>query len=82
MQIRRRRKKKKKKKKKKQKKEKKRKHTSFKPQYKMLIKTSMGALVTDRTFLILNSRVDNVISASKPMTKVTVARQSPRMVKC
>lgn len=58
------------------------KHTPLRPQYKILIRTSMGALVTERIFLTLNSRVDMVMSASSPITKVKVARLKPRIVKC
>lgn len=57
-------------------------HTPLRPQYKILIRTSIGALVTDRIFLTLKSRVDMVISARSPITKVKVARLKPRIVKC
>lgn len=56
--------------------------TPLSPQYKTLIKTSIGALVTERMFFDLNRRVDSVRSASSPVTNVKVARQRPRMVKC
>lgn len=54
----------------------------MRPQYKILIRTSIGALVTERMFFSLKRRVDKVISASRPIKKVKVARLRPRMVKC
>lgn len=47
----------------------------------MLINTSIGALHTERRFLAKNSRADNVISASRPAVKVSVASVSPMTVR-
>ena len=55
--------------------------TSLIPQYKRLMRTSSGALHIDSAFLILNSRVERVMSAREPKKKVVVARDKPMMVR-
>lgn len=55
--------------------------TIFKPQYKTLINTSIGALHTRRTFLTANRRIDKNTSAARPTRFVSVAMQRPMMVK-
>ena len=55
-------------------------HTKRKPQYNMLMSTSRGAEVTERTFLIMNSRGDENTSAAAAVTYVTVARHNPIIV--
>ena len=51
------------------------------PQYSRLMSTSSGALHTDKTFLIRNSRRESVISAREPKAKVIVASARPMMVR-
>lgn len=55
--------------------------TDLIPQYKMLIRTSMGVTHTDKVFLSRNNRFDCVRSASEPSTNVAVAMDSPMMVR-
>lgn len=50
-------------------------------QYKILIRTSKGAMHTDKVFLSRNNRLDWVRSANEPNKKVTVAINSPIMVR-
>ena len=45
------------------------------------MRISMGALVTDRAFLIMNSVFDMLRSARRPIVKVRVARDRPMMVR-
>ena len=47
----------------------------------MLIRTSRGALQTERAFLIKKRRLDIVISAREPKAKVMVASARPMMVR-
>jgi hypothetical protein len=47
----------------------------------MLMSTSIGALQMDSRFLTRNRRGDSVISASRPMVKVRVARERPMTVR-
>lgn len=54
---------------------------ALRPQYKMLIKTSNGALQRDRLFLIKKSFGERVMSARRPKKKVPVAKVSPIMVR-
>lgn len=55
--------------------------TDLIPQYKMLIRTSMGVTHTDKVFLSRNNRFDCVRSASEPSVNVAVAMDSPMMVR-
>lgn len=55
--------------------------TADRPQYKMLIKTSSGALQTERAFFTRNSRCEAVTSATKAEMKVKLARERPRIVR-
>jgi len=47
----------------------------------MLIKTSKGALQTERAFLMRKRRLESVISAREPKAKVMVARDRPMIVR-
>jgi len=51
------------------------------PQYKILIKTSSGALHRERVFLIKKSLGESVRSARRPKTKVAYATVRPRIVR-
>jgi len=53
----------------------------FRPQYRMLTRTSIGALITARTFLTRKSLLESVISDKRPIPKVAVARDRPIMVR-
>lgn len=55
--------------------------TERRPQYSTLIRISIGALHTDRMFLIKNRRRDSVMSASRAVAKVTVDRHRPMTVR-
>lgn len=55
--------------------------TKRRPQYKMLMTTSRGALHTDRRFLTRNNFGDMVISAADANIKVKVAMLKPMMVR-
>ena len=45
------------------------------------MRTSMGALATEREFLTAKSRGERVRSAARPMVKVRVARDRPMIVR-
>jgi len=51
------------------------------PQYRTLIKTSSGALQSDRLFLTMKSRGERVMSPRRPKMKVVVANVSPIIVR-
>lgn len=51
------------------------------PQYKILIRTSMGVTHTDKVFLSRNNRLDCVRSAKEPTRNVVVAMDRPIMVR-
>ena len=55
--------------------------TSLIPQYSKLMRTSSGALNTERAFLILKRRVERVMSAREAKVNVIVARERPMMVR-
>lgn len=48
----------------------------------MEIKTLMGAAVMERVFFIVNKASDRVMSATRPVTKVTVASLGISLVIC
>lgn len=50
-------------------------------QYKTLIRTSIGAPVTERIFLTLKNVGDRVKSAKRPARKVREARARPIIVR-
>jgi hypothetical protein len=55
--------------------------TARRPQYRILIRHSMGALVTLRVFFTWNSAWLPVMSASKPTANVAEASERPMMVR-
>jgi hypothetical protein len=55
--------------------------TARRPQYKIVIRHSIGAEVTERAFLTAKRRRLNVMSASKPKTNVRAERAKPMMVR-
>jgi hypothetical protein len=55
--------------------------TARRPQYRMLIRHSMGADATERAFLTAKRRRLRVMSASSPKVKVKVERARPMMVR-
>ena len=55
--------------------------TRRRPQYRMLMSTSRGVLQIERRFFARNNRGESVISARRPIAKVTVASVRPITVK-
>jgi hypothetical protein len=55
--------------------------TARRPQYKIVIRHSIGAEVTDRAFLTAKRRRLSVMSASNPKMNVRAERARPMMVR-
>jgi hypothetical protein len=55
--------------------------TARRPQYRMLMRHSIGAEATERAFLTAKRRRLSVMSARRPKAKVKVERARPMMVR-